>query len=500
MDRLLLAEMFALAFIVYVLGLYVYRMFFNRLSHIPGPKLAAATLWYEFYYDVILKGRYTFKIKELHEKYGPIIRISPYEVHIDDPEYIDTVYPGSSPRTMKYDWAMKMFGLRTSIIVTGPPELHRIRRGSVANYFSKASLQKLEPGVQYQVDKLASRLKGLQGSGRIVNLLDVFACLTGDVVGQYAFAKPYGFLDDKDFAPFWHQMAMDVSQNGHMLKQFGWLMPMMQSMPKWMVKVLQPQMLALLEFQERFRRQVLEAKAEVAAGEKPKGQTTIFYDVLSNPDCRPEEKDIDHLQDQAQELIGAGTVTTAHILAYTTFRILWNPSVRAKLEAELGEIMSRTGGKPKWTQLEQLPYLTGVITEGLRISYGVSSRLQRLFPDTVLQYNGYAIPTMTAVSMTSVFVHDNPDIFPDPSTFIPERFIEQPQLKRYLLTFSKGSRQCLGMNLAYAELYLTLAAVFAPGQPKLKLFETDLSDVELKHDFLNTSPRLDSKGIRVTIE
>jgi hypothetical protein len=48
----------------------VYSVYFGPLSKFPGPKLAAATLWYEFYYDVILKGRYTFKIKELHEKHG----------------------------------------------------------------------------------------------------------------------------------------------------------------------------------------------------------------------------------------------------------------------------------------------------------------------------------------------------------------------------------------------------------------------------------------------
>lgn len=56
--------------LVYVLGLYVHRAFYDSLSHIPGPKLAAATLWYEFYYDVIKKGRYVWEIGKMHEKYG----------------------------------------------------------------------------------------------------------------------------------------------------------------------------------------------------------------------------------------------------------------------------------------------------------------------------------------------------------------------------------------------------------------------------------------------
>lgn len=70
MEYTLLAKLLSVSFVVYVIGLYVYRMYFDHLSHIPGPKLAAASLWYEFYYDVILKGRYTYKIKELHEQYG----------------------------------------------------------------------------------------------------------------------------------------------------------------------------------------------------------------------------------------------------------------------------------------------------------------------------------------------------------------------------------------------------------------------------------------------
>jgi len=70
MDHLALAELLALCFVAYVLCLYIYRVYFDSLSHIPGPKLAAASLWYEFYYDVILRGQYTFKIVELHEQYG----------------------------------------------------------------------------------------------------------------------------------------------------------------------------------------------------------------------------------------------------------------------------------------------------------------------------------------------------------------------------------------------------------------------------------------------
>lgn len=56
--------------VIYVVTTVIYQLFYSPLSHIPGPKLAACTRLYEFYYDVVLHGRYTFKIAELHEKYG----------------------------------------------------------------------------------------------------------------------------------------------------------------------------------------------------------------------------------------------------------------------------------------------------------------------------------------------------------------------------------------------------------------------------------------------
>ena len=59
----------------------IYSVWFGPLAKFPGPKLAAATLWYECYYDVVLGGQYTFKIKELHKQYGMPPLIYLYETY-----------------------------------------------------------------------------------------------------------------------------------------------------------------------------------------------------------------------------------------------------------------------------------------------------------------------------------------------------------------------------------------------------------------------------------
>ena len=54
----------------YIIALASYRLYFSPLAKFPGPKLAALSKWYEAYYEIVLKGQFTFHIDELHERYG----------------------------------------------------------------------------------------------------------------------------------------------------------------------------------------------------------------------------------------------------------------------------------------------------------------------------------------------------------------------------------------------------------------------------------------------
>jgi len=54
----------------YIVWQVIYRLYFHPLAKFPGPRLAAITRWYDYYWDVTKAGKYTFKIAELHKQYG----------------------------------------------------------------------------------------------------------------------------------------------------------------------------------------------------------------------------------------------------------------------------------------------------------------------------------------------------------------------------------------------------------------------------------------------
>lgn len=70
-NRLVLFSSALISFtLVYSIGLAIYRLFVHPLAKFPGPKLAAVTRYYEAYYDVWERGKYLWKIKDMHARYG----------------------------------------------------------------------------------------------------------------------------------------------------------------------------------------------------------------------------------------------------------------------------------------------------------------------------------------------------------------------------------------------------------------------------------------------
>ncbi|EGX94785.1 cytochrome P450, putative [Cordyceps militaris CM01] len=501
---------------VYGLLLVVYRLFLHPLSGFPGPKLAAATLWYEFYYDAILRGRYTFEIEHMHRQYGPVVRISPHELHINDPAFISELYASGSKKRDKYPYFTGQFGIPDSVFGTAGHDLHRMRRGALNKFFSKAAVTRLEPIIHSAVEKLISQLETYSGAEKPAPMTMAFSCMTTDIVTEYAFAKSYGFLNSPTFEPNFHGAIIAGTDMGAWMKQFPWLMTLLNSLPQSVLAKMNPEAGSYVKFQEDIRRQIRQTQDQITCGsyESTQGRT-IFHELLTG-DLPDEEKSVSRLWQEGQIVVGAGTETTAWTLSATLFYILNDERVRLRLRKELAAAIPEPCHRIDCTELEKLPYLSAVITEGLRLSYGVSTRLQRINPTAPFYFKPsslaagkgrpeYVIPRGTPVGMTSTLIHTNLELFPDPHTFIPERWLDDNGqrhhlLDGYLLSFSRGSRQCIGIQLAYAELFLCLALLFRRLGDRMELFETTRKDVEIYYDRFVPTPRYGTKGIRILVE
>lgn len=210
----------------------IYRLCFHPLAKFPGPRLAAATLWYEFYFDCILYGQYTFKIGQMHEKYGPIIRISPNELHCNDPDFIPTLYAGAGSRRDKSKFYCDAGAMPGSTVFTVGHDLHRMRRAQMSSFFSKASVRRLEPLVGKTVDKLTDALQTHRNSGEPVLMSSAYSGFAIDVITDYCFAKSYNLLDDQTFQKSMHHAFSRARSGMHWIRHFPRLFDVLKWLPR----------------------------------------------------------------------------------------------------------------------------------------------------------------------------------------------------------------------------------------------------------------------------
>ncbi|KAF1982274.1 cytochrome P450 [Aulographum hederae CBS 113979] len=485
-----------LASVLYVFALYVYRLLFHPLAKYPGPKLAAMTNWYEFYYDVILQGSFTSHIQHLHKQYGPIIRITPSEVHIDDPEFYGTIYERVGRRDKSTYFAGR-FGYAPECFSTVEHDLHRMRRKALSPMFSVKRITEFETMIREKTDRLCSKLTEYQRDGRVLPMDRAWMALTTDIITEYAFAKSYDQLESPNFEDTLHEALIAIFTTGHFALHFPMTYPILDSLPDWFVLMAQPSLQPVMGLRKDLGKRVGEIRAGINEGYKTASHPTIFHEVL-NSDLPEHEKSDHRLGNEAQLVIAAGLITTSWALSVASYYITANAPILKRLRKELAGAGMHATKTFEWHKLETLPYLNACVHEAIRLSHGTSIRSPRVSPDAEFRYRDWVIPKKTPVSMTNVDILMNENLFPEPREFKPERWVGNPALEKYFVPFSKGSRQCLGLNLAQAEMYIALAMVFS--RFDFELSETDVSDIEMAHAYLVPYPKWETKGVRMRVK
>ncbi|KAK2744163.1 hypothetical protein FQN57_004423 [Myotisia sp. PD_48] len=482
----------------------IYRLYFHPLSKFPGPKVAALTYLYELYFDAFQGGQYIWEIKRLHERYGPIIRINPSQLHIKDSYYFDEIY--SSRKQDKDYHAVAGFGVPGSVISAIDHEHHRFRRNLLNNFFSRRSVMNTENLVLEKIGLVIDYLEHAFKEKEIVKADALFAAFTSDVISQFAYGWCFDTLKDKALKNEIRDMVTGQMAIVPIARYFPPLIALLDIVPPSLVEFFKPKTRGLFNAKRRVSQQCADTLRECSERAKRgiKSQDRVHktvFEAICNPSLPPEELAIHRLRDEAMGIYGAGAETSARVLTMGAFYIYRDKSRLLKLREELKQVLPTVDSKANWIQLESLPYLTAVINESLRLTHTAPGRFPRAAKTETLAYKEYTIPPGTSVSQSNYFVHMDPEIFPNPEKFDPERWIRATQegvrLERFLVAFSKGHRICLGFNLAYLELYTAFASI-------VRRFDMDLHDtleenIRFAREFVLGAPKIDTNGVQMKV-
>ncbi len=193
------------------------------------------------------------------------------------------------------------------------------------------------------------------------------------------------------------------------------------------------------------------------------------------------------LKDELLTILFAGHETTATTLSWAFYLIHRHPDVIEKLQRELDSL----GSNPNPMAIAQLPYLTAVCQETLRM-YPVIPGLFPRIAKSPLTIAGYQFDAETTFMPSIYLVHYREDLYPNPKQFKPERFLEQHYSLSEYIPFGGGSRRCLGYALAQLEMKLVLATVLS----RCQLALAEEKEVKLQRRGFTLAP---AGGVRMVM-
>ncbi|KAI0277356.1 putative cytochrome P450 [Russula aff. rugulosa BPL654] len=457
----------AVGSLIYALARVIHNVFFHPLSRFPGPPGAACTkLWLAYMIFVRRVSLPTLR-EELHQKYGDIIRIAPNELHFAKPTAYDEIYNSQNKWDKDYKF-YRSFNTDEAFFTQTEYLESKHRRALFSNMFSRRAISDIQHLIRDQLDRFCDLLKEQNAAGKSSNLYLGFQCFAADVITNFLFATCFDQLSFPDFQGDIVKgvdMSLPVITLGMFSAVFTWVV---YYFPPSILMLLAPSLKGLVVFRRALESQVKKVLQNPELLDDAPHR--VIYNELLNPETNKglPPPTVSRLCHDAQTLFAAGSHTTGTTLMTGTFYVLRNPEAQQRLVDELHTVWPVLDQAPSYEQLEKLPFLvnaficqiyefalrmeqTAVIKEALRISTAVPAGLPRIVPHL-----------QTIVSQSPLFLSFSEEIFARPHEFLPDRWLqpESKSLENYLVVFSKGPRSCLGINLAYWELYLAFAYLF----------------------------------------
>ncbi|KAI0181453.1 putative cytochrome P450 [Hypoxylon sp. FL1284] len=417
--------------VAYEVTTLIYNLYFHPLRGFPGPKLhGASRLPWALRHAV---GYQAFHTQKLHDKYGPIVRIGPGHLSFTDPRAWKDIYghrvgaDASSAEMSKSRVFNKVLRKVPTSIVNADREEHSMFRRALSHGFSDNAMRQQEPLIGQYIDLLIKRLHEECGEGNTkLNVEAWYNWTTFDIVGDLVFGQSFQCLENVNYHPWVDFIFKSV--------RFGSVMVAM----------------TYVGLGELVQIILNLGRTAVSTAREYTSDMNISFEKLSS---------------NAFILVLAGSETTATTLSGATYLLLTNPEILEKLKQEVRSAFSSVDDI-NINSVNKLTYMLAILNEALRLYPPVTSGLVRIVPPGGEQVAGQFVPGGTFVEVQQWSMNHSKDNWKDPWTFNPERFLTTPEEAAKagnrldsLQAFSVGPRNCIGRNLAYAEMRLILARI-----------------------------------------
>ncbi|KAI1418230.1 putative cytochrome P450 [Hypoxylon sp. FL1857] len=456
----------------------IYNLYFHPLRNFPGPLLhRASSLPWAIRHAT---GSQAFHTQRLHDKYGPIVRIGPNHLSFTDVRAWKDIYGhrvGSESSMTEMSKAATfnrtIRDIPTSIINADREEHSRFRR-ALSHGFSDSAMREQESMIAKYIDLLLKRLHEECGDGKNkLNIEAWYNWTTFDIVGDLVFGQSFRCLENINYHPWIEFIFRSVRYGAVMVAMsYAGLGELVQIIVK-----------ASKNAVNRVRKYTDDMVRTRLAMDK--GRDDLFEGLVK----RREDWGLsfEKLSANAFILVLAGSETTATTLSGATYLLLAHPNVLEKLKQEVRSSF-KSVDEININSVNKLSYMLAILNESLRLYPPVTSSLVRIVPPGGEQIAGQFVAGGTFVEVQHWSMNHSKENWNEPWAFKPERFLvtseeaaKQGNRLDSLQPFNVGPRNCIGRNLAYAEMRLILARIIYDFD--LKLAEESDKWIERQRSF-----------------